>query len=606
MPAQWCPLPVGVSLLAVAQALVGAGCLQPDPSHCAHWDPERRCAAETVCSRCTAENHGCVAPPVTLACVVAQEVTSSGPPGDDVTSAGRTSGASSGSTEGGTTGGEPKDDTAAGEDETTADGAPDETGRVTSEGETPGSTTSDERSEESTVGEPPCGDGVVQAWEVCDDGTNDGSYGGCLPGCMQRAPFCGDRYIDSEYAETCDGEVGCNEHCRFSGDVLADVSLTGAPRTVAAHRDGRIVLAGFSGAQYDSTGDARAMVRVLESSLDDDGFTERALVLYASAPRTGSTVTDGAVVRAALPLTSGETLLVGQRRDVDNNFDWVASVDRGGEITWETYGMFTEHGSARLVGVAPISSETVAILGRRVVAGSNEAFIAAQRVGASRTVWTQQVIPDGIPYPETIGGLRSDGGFYGVGSFYYGGLAETSFYRFDASAVIQVSQLFHPMGEDASVFLFAVASFEDDAVVAGAAATSSGAGILYPWLARVSPEGEVVWDYHDFDYPFSSSQMESGFRALSIDAMGTIVAVGGSPDPGGARSPLIVKVNAGGERIWRTELPPLPDQPPCFLTASAVATDQDGNVLVGTEADAACLIENDVLTTRGRLTKLAR
>jgi fibro-slime domain-containing protein len=37
-----------------------------------------------------------------------------------------------------------------------------------------------------------CGDGVVTPDEVCDDGTNDGSYGGCMPGCQAFGPFCGD------------------------------------------------------------------------------------------------------------------------------------------------------------------------------------------------------------------------------------------------------------------------------------------------------------------------------------------------------------------------------------------------------------------------------
>jgi fibro-slime domain-containing protein len=36
-----------------------------------------------------------------------------------------------------------------------------------------------------------CGDGIIQAPETCDNGVNDGSYGGCTPDC-QHAPYCGD------------------------------------------------------------------------------------------------------------------------------------------------------------------------------------------------------------------------------------------------------------------------------------------------------------------------------------------------------------------------------------------------------------------------------
>jgi fibro-slime domain-containing protein len=50
---------------------------------------------------------------------------------------------------------------------------------------------------------PTCGDNIVAGNEVCDDGVNNGAYGGCLPGCTGRAPFCGDGVVTSPQ-ETCD------------------------------------------------------------------------------------------------------------------------------------------------------------------------------------------------------------------------------------------------------------------------------------------------------------------------------------------------------------------------------------------------------------------
>ena len=47
-----------------------------------------------------------------------------------------------------------------------------------------------------------CGDDVVASNEVCDDGKNDGTYGGCMPGCQARAPYCGDGTVTSP--EKCD------------------------------------------------------------------------------------------------------------------------------------------------------------------------------------------------------------------------------------------------------------------------------------------------------------------------------------------------------------------------------------------------------------------
>ncbi len=68
---------------------------------------------------------------------------------------------------------------------------------------------------------PYCGDGQVDAnfREQCDDGVNDGSYGGCSPTC-QLGPRCGDGVVSEEGDEDCDdgnrrNGDGCNTNCRF-------------------------------------------------------------------------------------------------------------------------------------------------------------------------------------------------------------------------------------------------------------------------------------------------------------------------------------------------------------------------------------------------------
>src|SRR5690606_30709103 len=43
-----------------------------------------------------------------------------------------------------------------------------------------------------------CGNGEVEIREVCDDGTNDGGYGGCMPGCRALGPWCGDGIVEPE------------------------------------------------------------------------------------------------------------------------------------------------------------------------------------------------------------------------------------------------------------------------------------------------------------------------------------------------------------------------------------------------------------------------
>ncbi len=57
-----------------------------------------------------------------------------------------------------------------------------------------------------------CGDGIVASDEVCDDGKNDGTYGGCMPGCKARGPFCGDGKLDP--GEDCDdGNADNGDSC---------------------------------------------------------------------------------------------------------------------------------------------------------------------------------------------------------------------------------------------------------------------------------------------------------------------------------------------------------------------------------------------------------
>lgn len=98
-------------------------------------------------------------------------------------------------------------------------------------------TQADEDTGEPTTegSDPQCGDGNVEGDEVCDDGVNDGGYGGCESDCSAFGPSCGDAEVTDD--ETCDDGVndgsygGCTDDCGFAafcgdgavnGDELCD------------------------------------------------------------------------------------------------------------------------------------------------------------------------------------------------------------------------------------------------------------------------------------------------------------------------------------------------------------------------------------------------
>ena len=68
--------------------------------------------------------------------------------------------------------------------------------------------------------EPPCGNGVVDAEEVCDDGLNDGFYGSCSVDCQTPMPRCGDGVLDPVIdAEVCEEFTCCHEKCEPAPDL---------------------------------------------------------------------------------------------------------------------------------------------------------------------------------------------------------------------------------------------------------------------------------------------------------------------------------------------------------------------------------------------------
>ena len=128
-----------------------------------------------------------------------------------------------------------------------------------------------------------CGNGEIEDDEVCDDGVNDGSYGGCATDCTELGPHCGDGVSNGE--EACDdgddeSGDGCNIDCVVSGTVLWELEYDSAAHGadgawgIAVDSSDNVIVVGTE----STAGFARAWIR----SLDSDGNTSWTQI-YSSA-----------------------------------------------------------------------------------------------------------------------------------------------------------------------------------------------------------------------------------------------------------------------------------------------------------------------------------
>ena len=166
---------------------------------------------------------------VTPACGGGGEATSAGTDGategeteGETGSGGSTSAAEDSNSSAPTTGDEPTGGVSDSAGMTTSGTAVTDTDATTDP--TDVSTTSTDPS--TTSGGGVCGDGNVDNGEVCDDGVNDGSYGGCMADCSAPGPGCGDGAVNGP--EVCDDGVndgsynGCAADCAAPGPFCGD------------------------------------------------------------------------------------------------------------------------------------------------------------------------------------------------------------------------------------------------------------------------------------------------------------------------------------------------------------------------------------------------
>lgn len=247
-----------------------------------------------------------------------------------------------------------------------------------------------------------CGNGMVDPGEICDDGVNDGTYGGCVEGCSALAGRCGDGILHGAEGEACDDgdEIegnGCNTDCLVSGTLLwsdiVDGTSSGLPDrggAVALAADGTIFVTGTA----DETGPSLGKVWLRRYSSD------------GSVEWTELRIADGDLSADDLSLLDSGDLVVGALYDepLGDRIPRLLAYTPEGEPRWG----FTHTQPYANVSLAAVPSGFVAL----TTDVSQSAWLRRFDV-EGMPVWTE--MPPLMPNESDIASFP-DGGFVIAGT----------------------------------------------------------------------------------------------------------------------------------------------------------------------------------------------
>lgn len=401
-----------------------------------------------------------------------------------------------------------------------------------------------------------CGDGVVEGAEVCDDGVNDGSYGGCESDCSALAPYCGDGIEDG--GEECDdGDDsqgnGCNNDCIPSGlelwtheehqtssDACVAVVPSGAGHIYIAAQienlDGGEFAGSFFSQRLSASGgvDWEREHAPLATATTHDYVTFEAAdagdgVLLVGAHRLSATqnpVLTGYTDTHSVKLSAANGDVVWTRSDDGPAFPVGVVADDDGEFavaalagtSFDSY-LFRVSGAGDAIGSADITAggsvSAIAFdpAGSFLVAMSPDETVIQRRNAGFGLLWEA----DMSPLADIVGLATGEGGdIYVAASSWVGRRVSANGSEVWTVSTGDVAALGSP--ESIAV------TPEGDMVVAG---RRQGA----PWLARLDPTGEVLW---------SRSAGESGaYASVGVRGDGSVVACG-TVDGGGQGDNIFV------------------------------------------------------------------
>lgn len=332
-----------------------------------------------------------------------------------------------------------------------------------------------------------CGDGEVTEPEVCDDGTNDGSYGGCAADCSALGPHCQDGVTNGAEAcddgNTIDGD-GCNVDCILSGSELwteyypGDDAGNARARGAAVDKEGNVVIVGE---EFVVGEGANAWAR----KYDPTGK-----ILWSWAWNGATSGTD--ILHAVAVTPENDLVMVGET-DVQGNGADMLFIKMGPDkqIVWQlTHSGETSFGD-RAFGVAVDQGGNIAVTGEQY------------KLIGLHNVYTALLDPDGNEVWSDL---------------------------FDANAGNDAGNAvaFTPMGE---------------IVVAGNIYVPIGLADL--WLRKYSPAGKELWT-RTADHMEGNDM----WHAIAINEVGDIALSGEVYEVEGLAAILTAKYNASGFEIW--------------------------------------------------------
>jgi cysteine-rich repeat protein len=408
-----------------------------------------------------------------------------------------------------------------------------------------------EPASESDSGDPEdafCGDGVVDGAEVCDDGINDGSYGGCAEDCSRFGPYCGDGAVHADEGEACDdGDQvdgnGCNVDCVVSGSEIwtqthsSDGSYSrDSFRAVAALSAGGVVAIG---AVRPESNEPDTLVRVYgaDGELTEGTVYEGFNLLDASADNGGAYALyrlgeagaahgiesyDASHVQlwtATLPNTMSWFNAIAGTQQVagggttENALAWVLSYDANGDVDWEETTPGWTNVAVHDVAIAPN--------GDVVFSGREGSTIHVRRRSPSgATVWNETVDSGGTSFTQVAVDVS---GNVALVSNPDDPFLEVHF--LDADGKVEAEEVYeHDSGSRVSAGAVAFAP-AGTLIVVGSIDRTEDLGQGWDILAvKFDTEGQVLWDWTVAGDAVDSDNDDA--NAVAVDEDGYVYVAG--------------------------------------------------------------------------------